>query len=451
MGDCVSIPNQKPGIITLIEWLLGDQGVRHFKAKVFQGQWRLQITQGQFLILRGAALFIQIIVCGLGYSPAVLGQPAFVFASDTNALMGTPRAHLVAIYNQGTPDRPNFRMARPDVLPVGQDGKMIWFSDNSWRTEGLRATDRIILEQDMLGVGSRQTHVFAGCRPARGERLELAGRVVWLASCDENTISRISPNTHRVVFEPKTSTVASRFYRYTFKPTNHMLFDRVIFSDKMSTVVASDSDLYIRSDIKNFFTLNFNSKDIESRLEQQRAESLSQLASLGFYLRVLFFRLTLDLRTDVAFFESSANIPMVMTLPVNASKRLNRKSGVLYSFKLGKGVDATKLRAAMPILNPDLLGQDISQIGLSSCDRLCEYMLEIPTLGKSLELRITVSPELAKKGLFPWFVADVKSLEKAMNWSLPPSLDLENRLGLYLEVSGLPKGSHPWDFWMSFK
>ncbi len=395
--------------------------------------------------------FIQILILGLGYSVSAAAEPSFILGSDIRGLLGTSRSQLVAIYNRGTPGVPDFRMARPVVVPVGQDGKIIWFRSNAWRLGGLEATDRLILEQDMLGSSVNNGFVFNGCLPRRGERLELSGRVVWLASCDESVMRRIDSGQTRVVYDAAAATVASRFYSYKFKPTNHMLFEQVTYSGKKTEVVASDSDLYIRSDIKNFFTLNFNSGDIESKLEDYRGESLSQLASLGFYLRVLFFRLTLDLRTDVAFFESSANIPMVMTLPVNASKRLNRKSGVLYSFKVGDSINLNSLRTSMPPLNPGLFERGFLDAGLSSCGRVCEYSLEIPTADKRMILSITVDRELVRKGLFPWFVADIKAVQKQMNWSLPSSLDLNSRVGLYLEVSGLPKGSHPWDLWISFK
>ncbi len=397
------------------------------------------------------AVSIQITVLGLGYSPQVVAEPIFMFGSDIRPLIGTSRSQLVAIYNQGTVAAPDFRMARPVVIPVGQDGKIIWFRDDSWRDGGLQASDRLILEEDMLGAPAGQPFVFNGCLPRRGQRLEFEGRTVWLTSCDEAVMRPLNGVNSRVAYDPGAATVASRFYSYKFKPRNHMLFEQVIFTGKKSEIIASDSDLYIRSDIKNFFTLNFHSGDIESRLEDHRPEPLSQLASLGFYLRVLFFKLTLDLRTDVAFFESSANIPMVMTLPVNAAKRLNHKSGVLYSFKVGDGIDLNALRTSMPYLNPALLDGDVASAGLVSCGRVCEYSLEVPAQDKRMILRIAVTPDLVKKGLFPWFVPDVNAVQKKMNWSLPQSLDLKKRVGLYLEVSGLPKGSHPWDLWISFK
>jgi hypothetical protein len=84
-------------------------------------------------------------------------------------------------------------------------------------------------------------------------------------------------------------------------------------------------------------------------------------------------------------------------------------------------------------------------------EQACEYRLEIPTEQKRLLLKITIDPVLVRRGMFPWFVPDVKALQNDMKWSLPSSLDLKNRVGLYFEVSGLPKGSHPWDFWISFK
>jgi hypothetical protein len=194
-----------------------------------------------------------------------------------------------------------------------------------------------------------------------------------MASCSEEITKTINAKINRVSYDEARGSVTSRFYNYKFKKDNNMLFEEVSLKSSPDVVIARDSDLYIRSDVKNFFTLNFSSADIESKLIEKRIDSLAALASLGFYLKVLFFKLTLDLRTDVAFFESSANIPMVMTLPVTASKRLHRKSGVLYSFQLGDAVSTTALKVDMPILKDKSIDGNFIQPGLVFCRDICQY------------------------------------------------------------------------------
>jgi hypothetical protein len=62
-------------------------------------------------------------------------------------------------------------------------------------------------------------------------------------------------------------------------------------------------------------------------------------------------------------------------------------------------------------------------------------------------MKINIHKSLVEKGMFPWFVRDVSKEREKMGWSIAES---KGRVGLYFEVSRLPKGSHPWDFWISF-
>ena len=66
-------------------------------------------------------------------------------------------------------------------------------------------------------------------------------------------------------------------------------------------------------------------------------------------------------------------------------------------------------------------------------------------------MSLAIKRELVDRGLFPWFVSDIKKHQAVMQWSLPDKLALDRRVGLYFEMSDLPSGSHPWDFWISFK
>ena len=65
-------------------------------------------------------------------------------------------------------------------------------------------------------------------------------------------------------------------------------------------------------------------------------------------------------------------------------------------------------------------------------------------------MEIVLPRQVVELGMFPWFVSDIGAATKEMGWKLPEKLDLKNRVGIYFEVSGRPKGSHPWDFKMSF-
>lgn len=385
-------------------------------------------------------------VCGSGSA-----KPEYVVVRDDSLLITRPRRSIVVIYNAGTYESPDFRMRRPAVVPVDDQGKIAWFDSDSWQGDPIRATDRFFVESDMFGSRGNRKLRLVDCAPVTGEMIEAESGVAWLASCSEDILRKVDRSSTRVIYDEKNNLIRSRIYDYKFKKENNMLFDSVTLKGSSNVEVAKDSDLYIRSDVKNFFSLNFSSRDIQSQIVAKRIEPLAALASLGFYLKVLFFKITLDLRTDVAFFESSANIPMVMTLPVDASKRLNRKSGILYSFRLGDGLTKESLQRQMPLLEKNSLEGEFSQPGLAFCRGLeCHYQLSVPTAGKQLKMELTMRRGLVEKGLFPWFVADIPQMKETMNWSLDSELDLSKRVGIYFEVSKLPKGSHPWDFWITF-
>jgi hypothetical protein len=341
-------------------------------------------------------------------------------------------------------------MARPDIVPVDGDGKIMWYGDEAWRSLPVVASDRVVLEKDMLGSPVSRPFLFPGCGPSRGLYVSTPQGVAWLVTCSDSVLKTTDVITRRVAFDEANGEIASRFYNYKFNLDNQMLFKTVTLKGSPDVVLSSDSNLYIKADIKNFFTLNFLSSDVESKMMTKRIEPTTALASLGFYLKVLFFKIVLDLRTDVAFFESSANIPMVMTLPVDASKRLHRKSGILYSFVLGETIQPNLMDIGMPMLNPGLLSGDFKPLGLKQCDVECTYQLTIPAGGKKAKMRIVIPKALVERGMFPWFVGDLAAVQEEMDWALPKKMDLKKRIGIYFEVSGLPAGSHPWDFWMSF-
>lgn len=393
------------------------------------------------------ATFSEILVLGLFLSSSALAHPEYKFGGDFPQLLNTPRSTITVIYNAGTIDKPSFKMAMPAIVPVSHDGKILWFDDEAWRLAPFAPTDRLVIEKDMLGADTRAKYSFPGCLPQGGEKFSTPQGVGWLVSCGPDITKVIDKKSRRVTYDPQGNQILSRFYNYKFKKENHMLFESVTLKGDRDVVVSKDSHLYIRSDVKNFFTLDFSSDDIESDMKKKRVEPLAAFASLGFYLKVLFFKITLDLSTDVGFFESSANIPMMMTLPVNAYDRLHKKSGVLYNFRLGDGIDPKLIKVKMPTLNAKSIDHDFEKIGLEYCKILCSFELEVPNTVKPLHMRINISRSLVERGMFPWFVDSVEKHKEDMEWDMK---DYKDRVGLYFEVSKLPKGSHPWDFWLTF-
>ncbi len=396
------------------------------------------------------ATFIQIFLLGLFLSDIATAAPEYVSASQARFLVGRPRSSIVVAFNTGTALKPNIRLAHPVMIPMNRDGQMIWFTGDDWKRQSVDEFDRLAIEKDMLGRPISGLFEYPGCLPTNGIPVTTSQGVGWLVSCRDEVTSSIDVRSTRVTYRENSSEVYSKYYSYKFKKENHMLFEELTLKGNQDKVVARDSDLYIKSDVRNFFTLNFSSADIESKIMASRVEPMVALASLGFYLKVLFFKITLDLRTDAAFFESSANIPMIITLPVNAKKRLHPKSGVLYSFLPGDGVEVNDIKTDMPRLVPQRLSGEYISEGLSRCQKVCAFELLVPSGEKTLKLKLSINRSLVEKGLFPWFVPDVSAVTDGMEWSFRRGFDPKKRIGIYLEMSGLPEGSHPWDFWIGF-
>jgi hypothetical protein len=387
---------------------------------------------------------------GLFLSSDVMAVTAFKIKSELSDLVGFSRDSIAVVVNVGSKSAPVFRWSRPILIPMTKERQIAWFDDESWRRRPIELNDDLIVERHVLSTAINESQEFIGCYPKNGIRKKTSDGDVAIVSCSQEALKNIEINRQDVIFDEPKAQIITQNYTYQFKKTNYMLFDFIELGHN-SKKVASNSDIYIKSDIRNFFTLHFSSDRIESRLMNHRQENFAQLATLGFYLRVLFLKLTLDLRTDVSFYPESAIIPMVMNLPVDASKNLNRKSGILYSFQLDSSLKRDQLNMNLPLLNPERLMSDYQKDGMSRCHEHCKFELEVPGGEKNLKMSIDIPKSLVEFGLFPWFVDNVEFYKDVMEWSLNSNLDLKNRVGLYFEISGLPRGSHEWNFNITFR
>ncbi|MEZ4742509.1 MAG: hypothetical protein R3B45_08685 [Bdellovibrionota bacterium] len=182
---------------------------------------------------------------------------------------------------------------------------------------------------------------------------------------------------------------------------------------------------------------------------------LSVTAKLSFYLRIFFmFKIKLELSTDVSFYDDSANIPMVMHLPVNPQKYLNPGSGIIYNWVYDDKSTAT-LGEKIPVLIKDWVQpmrkdkEFIKTIGKNSCSgsSICRYRFTMNTQKNSFSMNFKINKDLVEKGFFPVYIADLSNYNEALNWNL----DLDEKKihsGFFFETSGLEQGSFPWDFWL---
>ena len=354
---------------------------------------------------------------------------------------------------------------------VDDDGHIIFSNDpQKLLLDPLTKNDRIILYTKDFGRAKKKEEVFpceASYVFALKDSLKSTNKA-YLIRCIKKPMNILdAPRLSQVTFDTKQKTVESENYRYLFSTVNHMLFRKIIFYVNSENAAikeqdtAGNSDMLIRADVKKFFTLSFGKSDVESELENYMLGPIALSAKVSFFLKILFFRIRLKLSTDVSFFPDAANIPMMVTIPVDAYKYLNAKSGILYSWEMEPGI--------APIIRPDFISildeslvekgsQELSKIGLSRCIRdFCFYRVEFNAWGRLMAMNFSLPKYLVEKGFFPLYVPNVEKSAERMGWTdferesallaKPPFKS--QRIGLYFETSGLPEGNHPWDFWMT--
>ncbi len=269
-------------------------------------------------------------------------------------------------------------------------------------------------------------------------------RAAYLVHC-VNKVNPIFSQISPVKFDAKNGVILAPQYEYEFNPKNHLLFRNIaIGRGEQKKSFMSDSYVSIRSDFKNFFTLNFDDTDIISQLESYREGPLGVVAQVSFYLKILFFKIRLQLTNDVNFFIDSAFLPATTTLPANAFDYLHPKSGIIYGWKKLRG----DLKIDMPILDPKEIENGISslqKIGLSYCrGSHCPYQVALNDGDESLIFETDFPRELVSFGFFPFFFSNAQSMKEKMGWKKIP----DDYYGFYYETSQMPKGQHLYDLWI---
>ena len=341
--------------------------------------------------------------------------------------------------------------------PVDDEGRFIFFQDEKWRTDKIETNDRLVFHAS--GFGRRKTgNESPPCKGRISYQLQdkdFPNKFAYLAICEPFPLVTLPSSVKpAVAYLKEKSNLSTGQYTYDFNPKNQMLFTKIsVGTDVLGRqLVAEDSELLIKSDVKKFFTMRFDSSQIESYLEETRPGLIGTLARVSFYLKILFFKIKMSLTTDVTFYDDVGHIPMVVQLPVDARKYLNPKSGILYSWKLGPDVVVQNESLRMPLLDPALNASgvtELAKVGLKNCSgEFCQFSFSASVGDKSLAMEFEIPVYMVKVGFFPQLVVDVGAQNKEMGWDLSKQAQIGNRMALYFEVSGLPMGGHPWDFWL---
>ncbi len=345
-----------------------------------------------------------------------------------------------------------WRPAPVQIDPVDSDGHLVFFKDDSYMTRPIDGYDYLNFRVEDFGERFDPAKDKLPCQGAQIFEVadDVGHRFGYLTNCGSTAAPLSMP--HLVEFDRKDHRLESGTYQYKFNPENYMQFQSIAFRGiKGWEMVAQDSRMLIHADVKNFFSMNFDSRQIESHLEESRLGPVGNLARLSFYLRILFFQIDLKLSTDVGFYLDSGHIPMMVNIPVNAFEYLHPASGILYSWALSPDAEAGAKEVHMPILDVATVKKgyaELAKVGQTQCKKAdCIFQYTVDIRGRRLSMDLGVKKELVDRGFFPIYVDDVNKYKDDMGWDLnfPATV---RRPGIYFEVSGLPKGGHPWDFWL---
>ncbi len=353
------------------------------------------------------------------------------------------------------PDLPDRWMQLPMQLdPLDEEGSLLFPEDKDWMDKPIVPFDRLSFFDERFGPK------FDGkgegpCKSTNFVEFDSRRGYAYLASCPEDFTSK--EFTEPVTLDEKQRMVNAKFYKYNYSERNHLVFDNILLADPAFQnfhAVASQSDLLIVGDVKNFFTLHFDSEDIDAFISSKRSGDLGLMGGLRFYLRILYFKIKMSLMPEVNFFDDSVFMPMILTLPVNAKKYLRRGSGIYYTWLGDKDTewlwDQSELEPLdLAVLNPKFEGASRMPSEKYCSRSKCRYKILGRNHGRLFALHFEISRKAAELGFFPRLIRDVPAVEKMIKHPVS-RYPAQNRIGVYFETALMPEGEHTWDFWIHF-
>lgn len=386
-------------------------------------------------------------------APPAAACPGALFGLELSPPIVGPRNGVRLFVKDGQGQPPGVQEIAVQVDPVDDDGHLRFFDNETFRQKVVESSDFMTFRVESFG---QKIDIKKDKLPCRGDTVyelwdDVAGRYAYLTNCGPTAIQPKLPSA--VAFDHIEHRLESDNYRYRFNPDNYMQFDEISFRNAQGTydVIAKNSKLMIRADVKNFFTMNFDSDEILSQMEAQRLGPVGNLARLSFFLKIFLFKIRMSLATDVGFFADSGHIPMMVSLPINAYDHLHPKSGILYSWELSAAGSKAAKTVDMPLLEPSDVAKgykELGKLGTKFCKGSeCQFRYQVEVAGRKLAMDLGVKRSLVQRGFYPIYVEDLETYRETMGWDMTAE-EAKGRVGMYFEVSGLPKGGHPWDFWM---
>jgi hypothetical protein len=312
--------------------------------------------------------------------------------------------------------------------------------------------DRIVIGTD--GWGSKWSGEGKFPCQARWvqELSDSKSRFAYLGLCEPEARKAFD---HPVIAQP--GRYVSPLYNYQYWPKNQLLYQALELRHPQTGEIllgGKDAEFSMHLDLKGFPNFDFDKNDLESYVKTSNAGELGVATSIDFFLRFMFFKINLKMATLAAFYGDSANIPMVVDVPVKAPRFLNPGSGLLFSWDMQSArIDFSHPETRFPSVAPSAIkagGEPFRQVGLSYCtdprSDLCTFRFLGLIRDLPFVMDIYVPRIMVENNFFPIWIGDPDEFRKELGWrQAPASPDVG---GIYFENSGLPKGTYKLDYWI---
>ncbi len=405
-------------------------------------------------------LFVWVLAFSCIQSGTATACPAFLSVSDVLPQKRQAFRQSLAVFawKKGVTGNYAWQGLPLQIDPMDERGVLEFFPpDVRWETKEAQANDRLSFYTEEFGErfpgGFELPCLASGIREVRTRTLP--PKYAYVADCGQPVSGLPQIGAPPIAHDAKFHRVKSDTYEYRYMPKNHLMFDEIaVFLPEDQTRIspATESLLSIRGDVKKFFTMNFDKDDVESTLRHTRQGPLALVGILSFYLRILFFRIDMNLETEVSFFRDGVYVPMVMNMPIDSREKLHAGSGLIFSW-LNPGGESRYLTGpgVFPEVDASLVkagAAAMAAAGKPFCSyRDCTYILRGVRGRVHWALKFVVPRTLADYGFFPSYVPSTRTAKVELGWDKKPTDETE-RVGVYFEVSGLPAGEHHYDFWI---
>lgn len=305
---------------------------------------------------------------------------------------------------------------------------------------------------------SRVTKFFELSRVGLGEPPQILYVIPCPGASKRLPLAR-APISYPVQFDVESLVVTGDLFKYAMNRKNQMLFDRLSVRESGGAwfQLANDGAFDIRADFKSFFTTHFTAESVRSKIENFFVGKSVTLAKLSFGLSILFFKVDLDLETDVLFSRDTVFIPMILSIPKNANRYVHSGSGVLYSWTPAPGFLVDVSAARMPVrreFSENFTSKDqLDEVLTRYCGArgICRFDVALASSfvqGVPLRLRmeILIRESLVRRGFFPRLIESVQGEASDAGWVVKRPRQARN--GIYFELSGLESGQHGIDIWL---